>query len=72
MFHIHPDVVCQEKLINVDMDGAQAALLLPTEVASSREVITPELVKDHIIFCDGSDRNDAPFVTLSGLRGTIE
>ncbi|KAL5537087.1 hypothetical protein ACEPAF_910 [Sanghuangporus sanghuang] len=50
----------------------KAALLLPTEVASSREAITPEFVKDHIIFCEGSAREKSPFVTLSGLRGTID
>ncbi|EJD07368.1 uncharacterized protein FOMMEDRAFT_143805 [Fomitiporia mediterranea MF3/22] len=49
----------------------KAALLLPTELAGSREVITPELVKDHIIFCEGSARDDSPFVTLSGMRGII-
>ncbi|THH10746.1 hypothetical protein EW145_g1107 [Phellinidium pouzarii] len=51
---------------------AQATLLLPTEQASSHEAITPEMMKDHIIFCNGSARNDAPVVTLSGLRGTID
>lgn len=51
---------------------AQAALLLPTEIASSREPITPEFMKDHIIFCNGPERENAPVVTLSGLRGTIE
>ncbi|KAH8116246.1 hypothetical protein DFH11DRAFT_1506064 [Phellopilus nigrolimitatus] len=50
----------------------KATLLLPTDQSSSHEIITPEFMKDHIIFCNGSARNDAPFVTLSGLRGTID
>ncbi|KAL5531486.1 hypothetical protein ACEPAG_4363 [Sanghuangporus baumii] len=50
----------------------KTSLLLPTEVANSREVITPEFLKDHIIFCEDSAREKAPFVTLSGLRGTID
>lgn len=50
----------------------QATLLLPLEQVTSREPISPELVKDHLVFCNGSARNNAPVVTLSGLRGIIE
>jgi len=27
---------------------------------------------DHVAICDGSSRNNAPIVTLSGLRGALE
>ena len=66
-----PSPFVKRRLIDT-CTAAQAALLLPTEVASSRENITPEFVKDHIIFCEGSAKEKAPFVTLSGLRGIIE
>ena len=50
----------------------QAALLLPRE--PNTEVITAELIKSHIVFCDNSPPvpgSISPFVTLSGLRATL-
>lgn len=48
----------------------QATLLLPTEAHPTNEVITTEFIKDHLAFWDSNHRS-APFVTLSGLRGTM-
>ncbi|KAI0072635.1 hypothetical protein K474DRAFT_1604721 [Panus rudis PR-1116 ss-1] len=48
-----------------------ATLLLPLEAHPPNEPITPEFMKDHIVLCDGGNRNNAPIVTLSGLRGTL-
>ncbi|KAI5124222.1 hypothetical protein M0805_005072 [Coniferiporia weirii] len=59
------------ELWNVIATG-KVTLLLPTEHAGSHEIITPEFMKDHIVFSNGSARIDAPIVTLSGLRGTID
>ncbi|KAF4611263.1 hypothetical protein D9613_006599 [Agrocybe pediades] len=50
----------------------KATLLLPLESAFTNEKITADFVKDHIVLCDGPQRNGAPFVTLSGLRGTLD
>lgn len=52
----------------------KATLLLPTDQYQSNfhEAITPEFVKDHIVFCCGPSRDQAPIVTLSGLRGQID
>ncbi|KAF8584031.1 hypothetical protein K439DRAFT_1653309 [Ramaria rubella] len=47
---------------------AKPTLLLPLEPYSG-EVITPELVRDHIAFCNAT--SPSPLVTLSGLRGVI-
>ena len=49
----------------------QATLLLPLEAQPANDVITTEFLKDHVAFWDGNSRNDAPVVTLSGLRGTM-
>jgi hypothetical protein len=48
----------------------QATLLLPLE-AASHEPITTDFIKDHIVLSDGLARNDAPIITLSGLRGIL-
>ncbi|TDL23809.1 hypothetical protein BD410DRAFT_746660 [Rickenella mellea] len=48
----------------------KATLLLPLEPATT-QIITLDFLKDHIVFCNGSARNKAPLVTLSGLRGHI-
>ncbi|KII87103.1 hypothetical protein PLICRDRAFT_42742 [Plicaturopsis crispa FD-325 SS-3] len=48
----------------------KATLVLPLEQASAHEKVTSEFVKDHIVLADDS-RNNAPIVTLSGLRGTL-
>ncbi|KAK0205608.1 hypothetical protein DFS33DRAFT_1502657 [Desarmillaria ectypa] len=50
--------------------NGKATLLLPLEPATN-EKITADFVKDHIVFCDGTSRKDAPIVTLSGLRGVL-
>ncbi|KAF8199053.1 hypothetical protein BJ912DRAFT_950728 [Pholiota molesta] len=34
--------------------------------------VTADFVKDHVILCDSPLRKDAPIVTLSGLRGTLD
>ncbi len=47
-------------------------MLLPLESAATNEKITPDFMTDHVAICDGSSRNNAPIVTLSGLRGAIE
>ncbi|EKM50210.1 uncharacterized protein PHACADRAFT_213959 [Phanerochaete carnosa HHB-10118-sp] len=52
------------------ISAAKATLLLPLEAHSANEPITPELIKDHIVFWDGSSL-EAPVVTLSGMRGTM-
>ncbi|KAI0339369.1 hypothetical protein BDW22DRAFT_1336368 [Trametopsis cervina] len=49
---------------------SKATLLLPLEAHPAHETITPEFLKDHVVFWDGAHR-DAPAVTLSGLRGTM-
>lgn len=48
----------------------QTTLLLPLEPAS-HEPITTDFVKDHVVLSDGLARNDAPIITLSGLRGVL-
>ncbi|KIY71262.1 hypothetical protein CYLTODRAFT_441359 [Cylindrobasidium torrendii FP15055 ss-10] len=50
----------------------KATLLLPTEPLPANENITPEFVKDHVVLCEGPNRQDAPIVTLSGLRGILQ
>jgi hypothetical protein len=72
------DAIAQDKVRGVRVsgrvsltEGSQATLLLPNEPAHSHEQITPELVKDHIVLCDGASRADAPIITLSGLRGQL-
>ncbi|PCH44498.1 hypothetical protein WOLCODRAFT_105227 [Wolfiporia cocos MD-104 SS10] len=50
---------------------SKATLLLPLNPHRASEPITPEFIKDHIALCDGASRNNAPIVTLSGLRGTL-
>ena len=47
-------------------------MLLPLEPAGTNEKITPDFMMDHVAICDGSSRNNAPVVTLSGLRGALE
>jgi hypothetical protein len=49
----------------------QATLLLPSESTHSSDHINVDFVKDHIVICNGSSRQDAPVITLSGLRGQI-
>ncbi|KAH7919350.1 hypothetical protein BV22DRAFT_1123345 [Leucogyrophana mollusca] len=49
----------------------KASLLLPLEPSTTQEKITADFVQDHIVFCDGSTRSDAPVVTMSGLRGQL-
>ncbi|KZT25192.1 hypothetical protein NEOLEDRAFT_1162873 [Neolentinus lepideus HHB14362 ss-1] len=49
----------------------KATLLLPLEQTSNHDPITVDLIKDHIVLCEGPSRNDAPIVFLSGLRGTL-
>ncbi|KAF8799213.1 hypothetical protein BYT27DRAFT_7149988 [Phlegmacium glaucopus] len=51
--------------------SSKATLLLPLEPALIHEKITAEFVKDHVVLCEGSSRNNAQIVTLSGLRGTL-
>ena len=54
------------------LTSPQATLLLPRE--PNTEVITPELIRSHVMFCeDKPPVADAvsPFVTLSGLRATL-
>ncbi|TFK51943.1 hypothetical protein OE88DRAFT_1488677 [Heliocybe sulcata] len=53
------------------ISSGKATLLLPLEQASNHDNITVDLVKDHIVLCEGSSRKDAPMVFLSGLRGTL-
>ncbi|KAL0953328.1 hypothetical protein HGRIS_004573 [Hohenbuehelia grisea] len=50
----------------------KATLLLPLEPASTNEKLTPEYIRDHVIFCDGRPRDKSHIVTLSGLRGSLE
>lgn len=50
----------------------QATLLLPTEKASSGFVATPEVVRDHVAFCNTPVGTSSPLVTLSGIRGVID
>ena len=50
----------------------QVALLLPTEKASPGLIITPDLVRDHIGFCNVPVKDITTLVTLGGLWGTID
>ncbi|KAF8159896.1 hypothetical protein B0H34DRAFT_705261 [Crassisporium funariophilum] len=52
--------------------SGKATLLLPMEAAFTNEKITADFVKDHVVLCDGPSRKNAPIVTLSGLRGTLD
>lgn len=45
--------------------------MLPLEVHTTNDPITPEFLKDHIVLADGPNRNNAPIITLSGLRGHL-
>ena len=45
--------------------------MLPIEVHTANDIITPEFLKDHIVLADGPSRNHAPIITLSGLRGHL-
>ena len=49
----------------------QATLLLPSEPSSGHEVITPEFVQDHVVFCNLASTDNTAVVTLSGLRGHL-
>ncbi|KAH9947014.1 hypothetical protein B0H21DRAFT_740607 [Amylocystis lapponica] len=53
------------------LSTGKATLLLPLEPHPLNESITTEFLKDHIALCDHSPRNDAPIITLSGLRGIL-
>ncbi|KAF7329907.1 VPS9 domain-containing protein [Mycena kentingensis (nom. inval.)] len=50
----------------------KATLLLPLEPAAQNDKITADMVKDHVVLCDGPSRKNAHIVTLSGLRGTLD
>ncbi|KAF7319401.1 VPS9 domain-containing protein [Mycena chlorophos] len=50
----------------------KATLLLPLEAIGNNEKITADFVKDHVVLCDGPSRKNAPIITLSGLRGTLD
>ncbi|KAF9482648.1 hypothetical protein BDN70DRAFT_874835 [Pholiota conissans] len=52
--------------------SGKATLLLPLESSSTQGKVTADFVKDHVILCDNPPRKDAPIITLSGLRGTLE
>ncbi|KAI0326980.1 hypothetical protein GY45DRAFT_1373528 [Cubamyces sp. BRFM 1775] len=59
------------ELWNAVVDG-KATLLLPREPHPSNLPITPDFIKDHVAFCDGSASSRTTSVTtLSGLRGSI-
>ena len=50
----------------------QVTLLLPRE--HNTEIITSEIIKSHLVFCEDkppSANSISPFVTLSGLRATL-
>lgn len=49
----------------------KATLLLPSDQTTSQEVITPDYVRDHVVYCTAPSNKVIPVVTLSGLRGTL-
>lgn len=49
----------------------RATLLLPLDQTIPNENITPDYVRDHIVYCTGPTNRNIPVVTLSGLRGSI-
>jgi hypothetical protein len=57
--------------IVADTAWVKATLLLPSEPTHAHESITADVVKDHVIICEGASREDAPIITLSGLRGQL-
>jgi len=46
-------------------------MLLPMDQAVPQEVITPDYVRDHVVYCAPPSSKVVPVVTLSGLRGAI-
>ncbi len=49
----------------------QATLLLPTGIFTNADPVTPDFVRDHVVYCTAPSTGVIPGVTLSGLRGTI-
>ena len=49
----------------------QATLLLPTDTFANADPVTPDFVRDHVVYCTAPSNRVIPVVTLSGLRGTI-
>jgi hypothetical protein len=49
----------------------QATLLLPTDIFANTDAVTPDFVRDHVVYCTAPSNRVIPVVTLSGLRGTI-
>ncbi|KAF8993241.1 hypothetical protein BDQ17DRAFT_1368587 [Cyathus striatus] len=52
------------------LTSSKATLLLPLS-SHEKIAITPELLRDHIILCDGPGRKNGQFITLSGIRGNL-
>lgn len=46
-------------------------MLLPMDQLLPQEVITPDYVRDHVVYCTAPSNKVIPVVTLSGLRGTL-
>ena len=46
-------------------------MLLPLDQAIPQEIITPDYVRDHVVYCAPPSNKVIPVVTLSGLRGTL-
>jgi len=49
----------------------QATLLLPTDILVNTDAVTPDFVRDHVVYCTAPSNRVIPVVALSGLRGTI-
>lgn len=46
-------------------------MLLPLDQAGPQETITPDYVRDHVVYCAPPSNKVVSVVTLSGLRGTL-
>ena len=49
----------------------QATPLLPTDICTNTDPVTPDFVRYHIVYCTAPSTRVIPGVTLSGPRGTI-
>ncbi|KIM32906.1 hypothetical protein M408DRAFT_14499 [Serendipita vermifera MAFF 305830] len=49
----------------------KATILLPLDQASPQDAITPDYVRDHVVYCAPPSSKVVPVVTLSGLRGQL-
>lgn len=66
--------VCVRSYIRYQVHSSvllQATLFLPTDVFANADAVTPDFVRDHVVYCTAPSNRVIPVVTLSGLRGTI-